>query len=64
MTSASLPEIAVAEQLAQSIAALDAAKLPQAVRRKCEELLIDVVRVRGDRAQRRLCEKRAGGLRR
>src|SRR5215471_15517634 len=43
MTSSSLPKIAVAEQLAQSIAALDAAKLPQAVRRKCEELLIDVV---------------------
>ena len=43
MTSPSLPKIAVAEQLAQKIAALDAAKLPQAVRRKCEELLIDVV---------------------
>src|SRR5215472_15604724 len=43
MTSPSLPKIAVAEQLAQSIAALDPAKLPQAVRRKCEELLIDVV---------------------
>jgi 2-methylcitrate dehydratase PrpD len=43
MTSPSLPKIAVAETLAQSIAALDVAKLPQAVRRKCEELLIDVV---------------------
>src|SRR5690242_4200449 len=43
MTSAALPKIAVAEQLAQRIAALDAAKLPQKVRRKCEELLIDVV---------------------
>jgi 2-methylcitrate dehydratase PrpD len=43
MTSPSLPKTAVAEQLAQKIAALDAAKLPQAVRRKCEELLIDVV---------------------
>src|SRR6202030_1087696 len=43
MTSPSLPKIAVAETLAQKIAALDAAKLPQAVRRKCEELLIDVV---------------------
>jgi 2-methylcitrate dehydratase PrpD len=43
MTSPSLPKTAVAEQLAQKIAALDAAKLPLAVRRKCEELLIDVV---------------------
>jgi 2-methylcitrate dehydratase PrpD len=43
MTSPSLPKTAVAEQLAQSIAALDPAKLPQAVRRKCEELLIDGV---------------------
>jgi 2-methylcitrate dehydratase PrpD len=43
MTSPSLPQTAVAEELAQSIAALDAAELPQAVRRKCEELLIDVV---------------------
>jgi 2-methylcitrate dehydratase PrpD len=39
----SLPQIAIAETLAQNIAALDAAKLPQALRRKCEELLIDVV---------------------
>src|SRR5215472_7638466 len=43
MTSPSLPKTAVAEQLAQSIAALDPAKLPHAVRRKCEELLIDGV---------------------
>jgi 2-methylcitrate dehydratase PrpD len=43
MTSPSLPQIAVAETLAQRIAALDATKLPPAVRRKCEELLIDVV---------------------
>jgi 2-methylcitrate dehydratase PrpD len=43
MTFPSLPQIAVAETLAQNIAALDAPKLPQAVRRKCEELLIDVV---------------------
>ena len=43
MPSTNLPKIAVAEQLAQNIAALDAAKLPPAVRRKCEELLIDVV---------------------
>ncbi len=43
MPTAALPKIAVAEALAQSIAALDATKLPAAVRRKCEELLIDVV---------------------
>jgi 2-methylcitrate dehydratase PrpD len=43
MTSPSLPKVSVAETLAQNIAALDAAKLPPAVRRKCEELLIDVV---------------------
>ena len=43
MPSPLLPKIAVAETLAQKIAALDPAKLPQAVRRKCEELLIDVV---------------------
>jgi len=43
MRSPDLPKIALAEQLAQKIAALDAAKLPHAVRRKCEELLIDVV---------------------
>jgi 2-methylcitrate dehydratase PrpD len=43
MPSSALPQTAVAETLAQKIAALDAARLPQAVRRKCEELLIDVV---------------------
>jgi 2-methylcitrate dehydratase PrpD len=43
MTSPELPKIAVAEILAQKICALDAARLPQAVRDKCEELLIDVV---------------------
>jgi len=43
MPSPGLPKVAVAERLAQSIASLDAAKLPQGVRRKCEELLIDVV---------------------
>src|SRR5262249_11697074 len=43
MTSPSLPKIALAETLAQNIAALEAAGLPQAVRHKCEELLIDVV---------------------
>jgi 2-methylcitrate dehydratase PrpD len=41
--AAALPKTAIAQTLAQSIAALDAAKLPAAVRRKCEELLIDVV---------------------
>jgi 2-methylcitrate dehydratase PrpD len=43
MPSSDLPKIAVAEVLAQKIAALDAARLPHAVRGKCEELLIDVV---------------------
>src|SRR5205807_8237659 len=43
MPSPNLPQTALAEALAQKIAALDAARLPQAVRRKCEELLIDVV---------------------
>jgi 2-methylcitrate dehydratase PrpD len=43
MPSPDLPKIAVAEQLAQNITALDATRLPPAVRRKCEELLIDVV---------------------
>jgi 2-methylcitrate dehydratase PrpD len=43
MSSSELPKVAVAEHLAQKIYALDAAHLPQAVRAKCEELLIDVV---------------------
>src|SRR6266702_972962 len=38
-----LPETAIAEVLAGKIAALRAGELPPAVRRKCEELLIDVV---------------------
>jgi 2-methylcitrate dehydratase PrpD len=38
-----LPETAVAEVLAGKIAALRADDLPPAVRRKCEDLLIDVV---------------------
>src|SRR6266705_4911709 len=41
--SAPLPAQAVAEDLAARIAAVDAARLPPAVRRKCEGLLIDVV---------------------
>ena len=40
--SADLPKISVAEQLADSIAGLRAERLPLAVRRKCEDLLIDV----------------------
>jgi 2-methylcitrate dehydratase PrpD len=38
-----LPKIAVAEILADRIAALDAARLPPAVRAKCVDLLIDVL---------------------
>ena len=41
--SADLPETAVAERLAAKIAALDPARMPAAVRRKCEDLLIDVI---------------------
>jgi 2-methylcitrate dehydratase PrpD len=41
--SARLPETSVAEQLAASIATLRPDNLPPAVRRKCEDLLIDVV---------------------
>jgi 2-methylcitrate dehydratase PrpD len=40
---AELPKTAVAEILADDIAALDPAKVPVAVRAKCEDLLIDVV---------------------
>src|SRR5256885_2210809 len=40
---AKLPETSIAEHLANKIAALDAARLPAGLRRKCEELLIDVV---------------------
>jgi 2-methylcitrate dehydratase PrpD len=39
----SLPQTSLAEVLARKIAALDPAKLPVAVRAKCEDLLIDVV---------------------
>jgi 2-methylcitrate dehydratase PrpD len=41
--SARLPKKSVAEQLAGSVAAQRAERLPAAVRRKCEDLLIDVV---------------------
>jgi len=37
-----LPKTAVAEHLAQKVCALDASRLPDAVRRKCEDLLVDV----------------------
>ncbi|MGA9949822.1 MAG: MmgE/PrpD family protein [Xanthobacteraceae bacterium] len=43
MASDALPKTATAECLAQKICALDAGKLPKAVREKCEELVIDVV---------------------
>ena len=43
MANDALPETAIAEQLARTICALDAARLPKAVRAKCEALLIDVV---------------------
>ena len=42
MASEALPKIAIAEHLARKICALDATKLPPAVRAKCEELVIDV----------------------
>jgi 2-methylcitrate dehydratase PrpD len=42
MAASELPQTAIAEHLARKIGALDAAKLPQAVRAKCEELVIDV----------------------
>src|SRR6267143_4263739 len=41
--ASSVPKISVAEQVVGRIMALDAGKLPAAVRTKCEELLIDVV---------------------
>jgi 2-methylcitrate dehydratase PrpD len=40
---AELPRTAVAEHLATKIAALDTVRLPAAVRRKCEDLLIDII---------------------
>jgi len=43
MSSPDLPKIAVAEHLAEEICALDVSRLPQGVRRKCEDLLVDVV---------------------
>ena len=43
MTSAELPKVAIAEHLAQKICALDVSRLPDAVRAKCDDLLVDVV---------------------
>jgi 2-methylcitrate dehydratase PrpD len=40
--SVGLPKVSVAEQLAAHIVALNAGKLPPAVRTKCEDLLVDV----------------------
>lgn len=42
MTSG-LPDISVAERLADRIVALRGASLPEALRRECDDLLIDVV---------------------
>jgi 2-methylcitrate dehydratase PrpD len=42
MMDAALPKTSVAEHLADTIVALDAGKLPAAVRRTCEDLLVDV----------------------
>lgn len=41
--TAPLPEVSVAEQLAASMVALDLAGLPEPVREKCADLLVDVV---------------------
>jgi 2-methylcitrate dehydratase PrpD len=41
--SSPLPVLSVAERLADSIVALDPSRVPQPVRRKCEELLVDVI---------------------
>jgi 2-methylcitrate dehydratase PrpD len=38
-----LPDVAVAEHLAERIATLDAAKLPAAVHAKCDALIVDVI---------------------
>jgi 2-methylcitrate dehydratase PrpD len=41
--NSALPQVAVAEHLASRIAALDAARMPTAVREKCRDLAVDVV---------------------
>src|SRR5260370_14433876 len=38
-----LPSVAIAERLAEGIAAVDPARLPAAMRAKCEDLAVDVV---------------------
>ena len=43
MASSNLPKTSVAEHLAEHVATLRVEKLPPTVRRKCEDLLIDVV---------------------
>jgi 2-methylcitrate dehydratase PrpD len=43
MTSGDLPKTAIAELLAQKICALDESRLPPALVRKCEDLVVDVV---------------------
>src|SRR4051812_40383613 len=40
---AKLPDIAIAEHLAERTATVDAGKLPAAAREKCEQTLVDVV---------------------
>ena len=39
----SLPSVAIAERLAERIAAVDPARLPAPMRAKCEDLAVDVV---------------------
>src|SRR6266851_238781 len=41
--SESIPAVAVAEHLAERIAAVDPERLPAAMRAKCEDLAVDVV---------------------
>jgi 2-methylcitrate dehydratase PrpD len=43
VASAALPKIAVAEHLVERILTVDPAKLPEATRRKCDDLLVDIV---------------------
>jgi len=40
--SESIPAVAIAEHLADRIAAVDPARLPAAMRAKCEDLAVDV----------------------
>ena len=43
VASSELPKVAVAEHLAQAIETVDPAHFPEGLRRKCEDLLVDVV---------------------